>query len=114
MSNSIALGTQVRVSDGSPKPPARFTKKVGAWEEKNYDAVVVKNEGDGFHVLQIGDYLNARQAKVIIMTRSSVHASKFNPIEGAALLPVKSDVESIDYGVLPIKDGRVDLESLRK
>jgi len=29
------LGALIRYTDGSPKPPARFTKKLAAWERSN-------------------------------------------------------------------------------
>mgnify|MGYP000701546771 CR=1 FL=1 len=31
-----SIGNIVHVTDGTPRPPERFTKKVDAWESKNY------------------------------------------------------------------------------
>jgi hypothetical protein len=36
----IPVGTYVRVSDGTPRPPERFHKKLKEWQRTNYDAVV--------------------------------------------------------------------------
>ena len=38
------LGALVRYTDGSPKPPARFTKKLAAWERSNGVGRLVKKE----------------------------------------------------------------------
>ena len=38
------LGALIRYSDGSPKPPARFTKKLAAWERSNGVGRLVKKE----------------------------------------------------------------------
>ena len=33
--DTAPLGALIRYTDGSPKPPARFTKKLAAWERSN-------------------------------------------------------------------------------
>jgi hypothetical protein len=38
------LGALIRYTDGSPKPPARFTKKLVAWERSNGVGRLVKKE----------------------------------------------------------------------
>ena len=38
------LGALIRYADGSPKPPARFTKKLAAWERSNGVGRLVKKE----------------------------------------------------------------------
>jgi hypothetical protein len=38
------LGALIRYSDGSPKPPSRFTKKLAAWERSNGVGRLVKKE----------------------------------------------------------------------
>ena len=38
------LGALIRYTDGSPKPPARFTKKLAAWERSNGLGRLVKKE----------------------------------------------------------------------
>ncbi|MGX8014355.1 hypothetical protein ACVDG8_038100 (plasmid) [Mesorhizobium sp. ORM8.1] len=39
-----SLGSVIRYSDGAPKPPARFTRKVTAWESRNGTGRLVKKE----------------------------------------------------------------------
>ncbi len=38
------LGSLIRYSDGAPKPPARFSKKLAAWERRNGIGRLVKKE----------------------------------------------------------------------
>ena len=40
----VPLGALIRYSDGSQKPPARFTKKLAAWERSNGMGRLVKKE----------------------------------------------------------------------
>ena len=42
--NTAPLGALIRYTDGSPKPPARFTKKMAAWERSNGVGRLVKKE----------------------------------------------------------------------
>ncbi len=42
--DTAPLGALIRYSNGSPKPPARFTKKLAAWERSNVVGRVVKKE----------------------------------------------------------------------
>ena len=42
--NTAPLGALIRYSDGSPKPPSRFTKKLAAWERSNGIGRLVKKE----------------------------------------------------------------------
>ena len=42
--DTAPLGALIRYSDGSPKPPARFTKKLAAWERSNGVGRLVKKE----------------------------------------------------------------------
>ena len=37
---SAPLGSIVRYSDGTPRPPARFKRKLAAWENKDRKSVV--------------------------------------------------------------------------
>lgn len=39
-----SLGSVIRYFDSTPKPPARFTKKVVAWESRNGNGRLVKKE----------------------------------------------------------------------
>ncbi len=42
--DAVLLGALIRYTDGSPKPPARFTKKLAAWERSNGVGRLVKKE----------------------------------------------------------------------
>ena len=42
--DTAPLGTLIRYTDGSPKPSARFTKKLAAWERSNGVGRLVKKE----------------------------------------------------------------------
>ena len=47
--DTAPLGALIRYSDGSPKPPARFTKKLAAWERANGLGRLVKKEPPRVH-----------------------------------------------------------------
>ena len=40
--DTAPLGAHIRYTDNSPKPPARFTKKLAAWERSNGVGWLVK------------------------------------------------------------------------
>jgi hypothetical protein len=42
--DTAPLGALIRYTDGSPKPPARFTQKLAAWERSNGVGRLVKKE----------------------------------------------------------------------
>ena len=42
--DTAPLGALIRYTDGSPKPPARFNKKLAAWERSNGLGRLVKKE----------------------------------------------------------------------
>lgn len=42
--DNAPLGSLIRYSDGTPKPPARFTKKLAAWQNRNGVARLVRKE----------------------------------------------------------------------
>ena len=42
--DTAPLGALIRYTDGRPKPPARFTKKLAAWERSNGVGRLVKKE----------------------------------------------------------------------
>jgi hypothetical protein len=47
--DTAPLGALIRYSDGSAKPPARFTKKLAAWERSNGLGRLVKKEAPRVH-----------------------------------------------------------------
>ncbi len=42
--DTAPLGALIRYADSAPKPPARFTKKLAAWERSNGVGRLVKKE----------------------------------------------------------------------
>lgn len=42
--DTAPLGALIRYSDGAPKPPARFAKKLAAWERRNGTGRLVRKE----------------------------------------------------------------------
>ncbi|RWG10513.1 MAG: hypothetical protein EOQ55_29880 [Mesorhizobium sp.] len=42
--DSAPLGSVIRYSDGTPKPPTRFRKKLSAWESRNATGRLVRKE----------------------------------------------------------------------
>lgn len=42
--DNAPLGSLIRYSDGTPKPPARFSKKLAGWERRNGVGRLVKKE----------------------------------------------------------------------
>jgi len=42
--DSAPLGSVVRYSDGAPKPPERFTKKLAAWKRRNSVGRLIRKE----------------------------------------------------------------------
>ena len=74
--DTAPLGALIRYTDGSPKPPARFTKKLAAWKEKNATGLLVRKEcasvlaggwriGAGFS-LRVGEFGTARTVVMIV------------------------------------------------
>jgi len=47
--DTAPLGALIRYTDGRPKPPARFTKKLAAWERSNGVGRLVKKEPPRVH-----------------------------------------------------------------
>lgn len=46
----LPKGTKVRVSDGTPEPPARFTRKHASWKARNYEGYVFRHDQSGIAV----------------------------------------------------------------
>lgn len=52
------LGDLIRFSDGAPRPPERFNKKLSAWKNRNDVGTLTKIDTDGSHpsfTLHMGD-----------------------------------------------------------
>lgn len=89
----IAIGTTVRVSDGTPEPPKRFNRKHQDWENRNYDGVVVAHNppcryrARPSYDIQTGNLFSA----VILITRSGVAPESVSPVPGAPHYVVGGD-----------------------
>lgn len=96
----IQPGTAVRVSDGTPQPPARFKRKLADWENRNYDAIVVGEEtyvsGRTVYRLQYGDW-----RRTWIKIFRDALPEKVAAIEGAPRYLVK--VDGIDPEVVGVE-----------
>jgi len=44
-----AIGQRVSVRDGTPKPPARFNRKVDDWKNSNFDGILREVEESRFY-----------------------------------------------------------------
>ena len=80
-------GTQVTISNGEPRPPARFNKKLSKWKSSNSTGVV------GF---EYGGYTTQRKPDsgwrvndYCIFFHSGTRARKIFAIPGACLAPTR-------------------------
>lgn len=73
---TVPIGALIAFSDGTPRPPERFTKKLAAWKEKNATGLLVRKEcasvlaggwrgGAGFS-LRVGEFGTARTVVMIV------------------------------------------------
>ena len=76
--DTAPLGSLVRHSDGQPKPPAHFTKKLAAWQRRNATGRLIKKDPArtiGNHImpasitLHEGDYASGGVV-VLVVTRT--------------------------------------------
>ena len=96
MSN-IPLGTVVSVSDGTPRPPERFTKKLDAWKTKNFLGVYCGLDLTGWHAIQeLPDSL-AKLAYLVIK-RPTPTLDRVSVVDGTApLFPVDESTTSVRF-----------------
>lgn len=71
------LGAIIRFSDGTPQPPARFKRKLGAWENRNGTGRLTEKRGprDGRHgdfTLHLGNW---GTAEVIVLSMNRVYSA---------------------------------------
>jgi hypothetical protein len=91
-------GTQVRVSDGTPRPPERFNKKLSKWKSSNYDGVVVGFEHGGY-VVQHKPNTGWRVNDYCLFFSSGTPTYKVQAIRDACLAPVKGSGVSVEVDV---------------
>ena len=42
----VPLGSLIRYSDGTPRPPARFRKKLASWENRNSGGRLIRKQAE--------------------------------------------------------------------
>lgn len=89
-SGLLPLGTQVSVSNGQPRPPERFNKKLSKWKSENYEGVIVRFQYGGYTVH--GKPADGWSPKsIFIILHSGTPPHKVTAIPGACLAPLKHD-----------------------
>lgn len=89
-----SLGSLIRYFDGTPKPPARFSKKLAAWERRNGTGRLVKKDPPRDYgscaapasiTLHEGNFSSAGVITVVVMRTHSVESNlQFEIVERPA------------------------------
>lgn len=91
----LPAGTQVRVSNGVPRPPQRFKRKLAEWNSANYDGVIVewrdRTYASGYSVQHVPACGWTSDRYWMVILSSGLSANCVAPIPGAPLLPVYWD-----------------------
>lgn len=89
MSLDIPIGTRVIVSDGTPRPPLRHTKKLNRWDSNNYQGVVTKhNKADDLIPYDSYDVADLRYQGYVKVTHGIVRPETVTVVEGQPLWPM--------------------------
>lgn len=91
VSHPLPLGTQVTVSDGTPRPPERFKRKLAAWKHNNYTGVVTETTATQTYTVQKKPDEGWNPSAWMLIFSSGIPAAKVKPIPGACLAPLKGD-----------------------
>lgn len=96
----LPLGTQVTVTDGTPRPPERFNKKLTDWRYKNYEGVIVEVR-EGLYTVQRkpDDGWASRVARCCVFLQSGTRPERVKPIQGAFLAPL-NNADSVDLDAM--------------
>ena len=97
--DNAPLGSPIGYSDGTPKPPARFNKKLAAWQGRNGVARLVRKEpqrDQPTHTLPAritlheGDFASAGVVLVTVLRTHSVESDlRFEIVERPAIGAVR-------------------------
>lgn len=88
VSHPLPLGTQVTVSDGTPRPPERFKRKLADWKHNNYTGVVTEHTAGQTYTVQQKPNEGWNPNAWMLIFRSNTPALKVRPIAGACLAPL--------------------------
>ena len=96
MSN-IPLGTVVSVSDGTPRPPERFTKKLAAWKTTNFLGVYCGLGLTDWHeIQQLPDSLG--QLAYLVIKRPTQTLERVTVVDAAAAVyPVSGSLACVRF-----------------
>jgi hypothetical protein len=108
--DNAPLGSLVRYSDGTPKPPARFNKKLAAWQNRNGVARLVKKQpprdrpthtSPASITLHEGDFASGGVVVMTVLRTHSVDSDlRFEIIERPAVGAVRILQEHADAAEL--------------
>lgn len=94
--SSIPVGTVVSVSDGTPRPPERFVKKLASWRTRNFLGVYLGIDGCGWHAIQELPSSLA-QLKYLIVMRPKKSLCGVSVVEPSMAFPVYPDTNSVRF-----------------
>ena len=64
--DTAPLGALIRYTDGSPKPPARFTKKLAAWERSILVTIMRSHSADSRLIFEVAEEPKPGQVRVLL------------------------------------------------
>jgi hypothetical protein len=112
LEGQIEPGMQVLVSDGEPMPPARFKRKLEAWKNRNYVAVVLGEADRGGYRLQFSVGHTILYGAMVFL-RDVGPGVSVTPIEGAPRAPL-TDAEQFMEPVVDWKSWALAQPKLRE
>lgn len=100
------MGATIRFTDGTPKPPARFTKKVAEWERSNGLGVYVEQKAEdrtspAHFAIETIRMSHFRSRSI----RDVNSALRYEIVRLPAPFVIVEDTSSIAPGWLQLKDG---------
>ena len=75
------IGKRVLVSDGTPRPPERFNRKLADWKHRNYAGKLTAINPANEYYKQVTADIEASRNSIMIITRSGVPLDKITLIE---------------------------------
>ena len=94
--SSIPVGTVVSVSDGTPRPPERFVKKLASWRTHNFLGVYLGLEESGWHVIQELPRSLA-QLQYLVIRRPRQTLSGVSVVAPSMVFPVCPDTNIVRF-----------------